>query len=75
MDVETDDTDVGSEEPITTKLTPEQQIAVLYWPEIADIPIIPADTRKKKIWQSKWQEIDFTKVDLRAKLANGDYDN
>jgi hypothetical protein len=26
-----------------TKLTPEQQSAVLYWPTIANIPIIPCD--------------------------------
>ena len=58
----------------STNLTADEQEAVLYWPEIADIPIIPADTRKKKIWLSKWQEIDFTSVDFRAKLANGDYD-
>lgn len=58
----------------STNLTADAQEAVLYWPEIADIPIIPADTRKKKIWLSKWQEIDFTNVNFRAKLANGDYD-
>jgi hypothetical protein len=59
----------------TTRLTQEEQEAILYWPEIADIPIIPADTKNKKIWLDKWQEIDFTNVDFRAKLANGDYDN
>ena len=58
----------------STNLTADEQEALLYWPEIADIPIIPADTRKKKIWLSKWQEIDFTNVDFRAKLADGDYD-
>jgi hypothetical protein len=41
---------------------------------MADIPIIPADTKNKRIWLNKWQELDFTDVDFRAKLANGDYD-
>ena len=59
-----------------TKLTPEEQAAILYWPEIADIPIIDkVNSRTKQVWNKGWPRIDFSKVDFRAKLANGDYDN
>ncbi|HZD35438.1 MAG TPA: hypothetical protein VE130_09560, partial [Nitrososphaeraceae archaeon] len=60
---------------MTTNLTAEQQTATLYWPEIANIPIIPADTRNKKIWLNGWSKVDFTGYDFRSKLENGDYDN
>ncbi|MPZ06619.1 MAG: hypothetical protein GEU26_09425 [Nitrososphaeraceae archaeon] len=59
---------------ITTTLTPEQREAILQWPERNDIPIFPADTRNKKIWLSSWQDIDFSKIDFRSKLENGEYD-
>jgi hypothetical protein len=59
----------------TTRLTTEQQAAILNWPENNDIPIFPADTRNKKIWLSSWQDIDFSKTDFRSRLANGEYDN
>ena len=59
----------------TTRLTLEQQAAVIYWPEVAGIPIIEADTGKKHVNVHGWQNLDLTKVDFRAKLANGDYDN
>jgi len=58
-----------------TKLTAEQQTAILYWPEIANIPIIPADTRNKKIWLNGWSKVDFTGYDFRSKLVDGNYDN
>jgi hypothetical protein len=32
-----------------TKLTPQQQSAVLYWPTVAKIPIIPCDSRSKAL--------------------------
>jgi hypothetical protein len=60
---------------MTTKLTLEQQQAICYWPETADIPIFQADTKNKMISFKRWQEADFTKVDFRSKLANGEYDN
>lgn len=59
---------------VTTGLTREQQAAILQWPEQNDIPIFPADTKKKKIWLNSWQDIDFNNTDFRSKLANGEYD-
>jgi hypothetical protein len=59
----------------TTRLTPEQQAAVIYWPEVAGIPFIEADTRKKHVNVKGWQNIDFSKVDFRTRLAKGAYDN
>lgn len=59
---------------VTTKLTQEEQQAILHWPE-NDIPIFPADTRNKEIKIYNWQNFDFSNTDFRAKLANGDYDN
>jgi len=58
-----------------TKLSVEEQTAILYWPEIARIPIIPADTRNKRIWLNGWSTVDFANYDFRSKLGNGDYDN
>jgi hypothetical protein len=44
-----------TEEPVaTTRLTPEQQSAVLYWPTIAKVPIIPCDS-KTKGFNFHWQ--------------------
>jgi hypothetical protein len=57
-----------------TKLTPEQQSAVLYWPTIAKIPIIPCDS-KTKGFNFPWKDVDFTEVDWEANLASGLYDN
>jgi hypothetical protein len=60
----------------STKLTPEEQSAILYWPEIADIPIIDkVNSRTKQVWNTGWPHIDFSNVDFRAKLTNGDYDD
>ena len=39
------------------------------------IPIIPADTRNKKIWLNGWSTMDFTDYEFRSKLENGEYDN
>jgi hypothetical protein len=67
-----------TEEPTATpktKLTIEQQSAVLYWPTTATIPIIPCNS-KVKGFSSNWKNsVDFSKVDFNAKLANGEYDN
>jgi len=59
---------------ITTRLTPEQQEAILRWPEEMDIPIFPADTKEKEIRYTNWQNMDFSRTDFRAKLARGEYD-
>lgn len=59
-----------------TKLTPEQQSAVRYWPSIAKIPIIPCTTYpKKSVKLNNWSKTDFTKVDFDAQLAAGAYDS
>jgi hypothetical protein len=58
-----------------TKLTPEQQSAVLYWPTIAKIPIIPCDS-KVKGFSSNWKNgVDFSTTDFVANLKIGKYDN
>src|ERR687885_136460 len=58
-----------------TKLTPEEQSAVLYWPTIAKIRIIPCDSRNKG-FNSNWKNgIDFSKVDWNEKMAAGEFDN
>ena len=56
-----------------TRLPPEQQAAILRWPEQNDLSIFPADTRNKRIWLSGWQDIDFSNTDFKSKLANGEY--
>jgi hypothetical protein len=62
-------------EEMTTRLSTEQQQAVLYWPTAAEVPVFPADTKRKKISLKGWQETDFAKIDFRSKLDNGDYDD
>ena len=66
-----------TEQPPTTrtKLTPEQQSAVLYWPLEAKIPIIPCDSKIKTFGLAKWRDVDFSKIDFTANLAAGVYDN
>jgi hypothetical protein len=64
-----------TKEPIaTTRLTPEQQSAVLYWPTKAKIPIIPCDS-KTKGFNFHWKDVDFTVVDWESNVAAGLYDN
>jgi hypothetical protein len=58
-----------------TKLTPEQQSAVLYWPTIAKIPIIPCNSKTKGVSYRAWNNIDFSQVDFNAKLIDCEYDN
>jgi hypothetical protein len=35
---------------MTTKLTPQQQKAILNWPYTNHIPVLGCDSRKKKVW-------------------------
>jgi hypothetical protein len=66
-----------AEEPMTsTRLTPEQQSAVLYWPTIAKIPIIPCDDSKTKTFGSyRWKDVDFSQINWQSNVAAGLYDN
>jgi hypothetical protein len=59
----------------TTKLTPEQQSAVLYWPTIAKIPIIPCDSRVKGFNFPNWSNAVLTAEDWESNVAAGLYDN
>jgi hypothetical protein len=56
-------------------LSEEQKNDVLFWPEIAGIGILPADTKNKKIYLKSWTEIDLSTINYRAELDNGLYDN
>jgi hypothetical protein len=58
-----------------TKLTPEQQSAVLRWPMKEKIPIIPCDSRNKGFDFKSWPTFDFSTTDFAANLAAGMYDN
>ena len=60
---------------MTTKLTPEQQNAVLNWPCTNHIPMFECDSRRKKVWIQEWQKRDLNNVDWKAKLQEGCYDN
>src|SRR5918996_834635 len=60
---------------MTSRLSKEQLSAVLYWPEIADVVIFPADTKNKEIHLTGWSEKDFSKVDFTAECYSGRYDN
>ena len=57
-----------------TKLTPGEQAAILRWPELLDIGIIPAYTRTKKVNLVEWQHLNFSEVNFRASLSSGLYD-
>jgi Bifunctional DNA primase/polymerase, N-terminal len=60
---------------LTSRLSKEQQSAVLYWPETAHIGIFAADTKNKEIHVNGWSEIDFSGTDFNAELDKGRYDN
>jgi hypothetical protein len=64
----------GNVVSVKTKLTPEQQSAVLSWPHRRKIPIIHCDSKTKR-FDSQWKSIDFSQIDFSAKLAAGEYDN
>ncbi|MGA9934578.1 MAG: hypothetical protein WBP83_05595 [Nitrososphaeraceae archaeon] len=57
-----------------TRLTPEEQAAVMRWPELLNIGIIQAYTKTKTVALAGWTSLDFIKVDFKADLANGLYD-
>src|SRR5215813_8819837 len=59
----------------TTKLTPEQQKAVLDWSRKYHIPVFGCDSREKKVWTEGWQKLDLNNVDSEAKLRQACYDN
>jgi hypothetical protein len=63
-----------TEEAAKTKLTPEQQSAILDWTTKAKIPIIPCDSKSKSVNYQGWNDIDFSQTDFVANLANGLYD-
>jgi hypothetical protein len=58
-----------------TRLSEEEQQAVLYWTETIGVPIFPADTRRKGLYINDWSEIDFASIDYKTNLAKGLYDN
>jgi hypothetical protein len=60
---------------LTTNLTAEEQSAILYWPRIAHIGIIPADTRTKTVAVNEWPKLDLDNVDYETQLQDGLYDN
>jgi hypothetical protein len=59
---------------VKTKLTPEQQSAVIYWTTEPKIPIIPCNSKTKGVNYQGWNDIDFSQIDFGANLANGVYD-
>ena len=60
---------------LATRLTPEQQAAVMYWPFIAKIPIIPCNSKIKQVTFKDWQILNLDKVDYKNNLESGLYDN
>lgn len=58
-----------------TKLTPEQQDDILYWPELAKAAIVACDSQNRDFNKSYWKNVDFTKIDFNSKLLKGEYDN
>ena len=70
----TEEKEAGPAIPAKTKLTPGQQSAVLHWPTIAKIPIIPCNSKVKGVNYKGWNDLDFSQIDFGANLANGEYD-
>jgi hypothetical protein len=58
-----------------TTLSPEDQEALMRWPYEYKIPIFPADTINKTVSVKQWSTTDFSKVDFRAEMLRGAYDN
>jgi hypothetical protein len=46
-----------------SRLSEEEQQAILYWTETIGVPVFPADTRRKGLYLKDWSEIDFAKMD------------
>lgn len=59
----------------TTKLTPEDQAALMRWPYVHTIPIFPADTVNKIVSLKQWSTFDFSQTDFRKEMLEGKYDN
>ena len=57
-----------------TRLTPEEQVAVMRWPEQLDIGIIHAAPKVKEVHYTEWQKLDFSNVNFRQNLESGIYD-
>ena len=51
--------------------------SILYWPDVAHIPFIEADTRNKKPSSSKWKwsDVDYAEINFRERAKKGVYDN
>src|SRR5947199_2334306 len=62
---------------LSTSATEDFHDSILYWPDIAGIPFIGADTRNKKpnALKWKWSDVDYTKINFREKAKTGVYDN
>ena len=54
-----------------TRLSEEEQQAILYWTETIGVPVFPADTRNKGLYVNGWSEINFASIDYKTNLANG----
>lgn len=59
----------------TTRLTAEDQEALMKWPYVYSIPIFAADSINKRIGLNGWPTLDFNKVDFRKEMLEGKYDN
>ena len=59
----------------TTRLSPEDQDALMRWPYVYGIPIFPADSINKGIYVRSWPTKDFSKTDFRKEMLKGAYDN
>jgi len=51
-----------------TRLSEEEQQAILYWTETIGVPVFPADTRNKGLYIKGWSEINFASIDYKANL-------
>lgn len=58
-----------------TKLTKEDQEALMRWPYIYGIPIFEADSINKEIHVKKWSTFDFNQINFKAEMLKGRYDN
>src|SRR4051812_28300309 len=57
-----------------TRLSEEEQQAVLYWTETVGVPVFPADTRRKGLYITDWSEKDFASTEYKTNLVKGLYD-
>lgn len=59
----------------TTKLTPQDQDALMKWPQIHGLPLLPADSINKKINTNEWSTFDFSHTDFKKEMLEGKFDN